>query len=382
MRLDATVRRYPLLPVSLATVFGPIRTPAQIRAMSGRCLFEIRMNRAANRDLAFGARCREVRNAQAVLGLRRRGDGAVVCGFHLGPFHYATTELAHLDDGVHVFAADHLAKGEAAFWMRTARVHGIDVEILSNARIRSMIRAVRALKAGRRVVIYADAPSRLGPTLQKQDHTVDVEFLGLPFRMRMGPAFLSQRAEVPMIFAATYRDGLFRKVVEFSDPLAPPARRSLEAVAGRIREMYAWFEERVRRHPEQWDGWLHHLAYWSETGKVDPVSQDRWDEESRRIRGLLETDGRRVRLKAEKTHVAWVEGDRSRLIFHGPRRLLLKGTAASCDLLDAAYDATPLALLPGRVALDPDTLCREVARLVLAGLAEIDDGRRAAARER
>jgi len=117
-RLFKLPNYFPLFPVSISTVFSETHSPKEILAMSRRCIFELQLNKAANRDLVYNARCHEVRNSESVLSLKEKGLGAVVCSFHLGPFHHTTIELAHLDDGVLVFAAPHLVDVDEAFWMR------------------------------------------------------------------------------------------------------------------------------------------------------------------------------------------------------------------------------------------------------------------------
>jgi hypothetical protein len=75
-----------------------------------------------------------------------------------------------------------------------------------------------------------------------------------------------------------------------------------------------------------------------------------------------------VRIRVEPAHLAWMELEGTEpLLFHGPRRRLLKGTPASCRLLDeAAAGRAVRAPAGGETAI-----AREIARLALAELIEV-----------
>ncbi len=362
----------PLLPVSFSTALCESHSPRQLRALARRYPLELTLNDLLNREVPRGRPAHRIENPAAVRP--EAGAGILVCAMHLGPFHQVTAELLRIRDRAAVFASPHIADRLQSAWAGGARAHGKELEVLVSEERRSIPRALRTLAGGGCVVIYMDADNRVRGLEGRGGGSVDLRFLGLPLRVSSGPARLASRAGAATVLAASWRERGCRAVVRFSDPLPPLPEASEEAVAGRVGAMYAWFEPLLRAHPEQWDGWLPQVLYWSETGAPPSVGRVRFEEERRRLEELIRSGARRARLAAEPAHVGWLSRGDERLLIHGPRRLILKGDRLACDLLDAALHRMAVSALSRSFNEEPVRLAETLARLELAGLLAVETG--------
>ncbi len=357
-----------LVSVSLSTAFSETRSPSELRGLARNVFIEIQRGRFANDDLGRGARAHRVDGARHLERLAEAGSGCILMSLHQGPFHYVATEAAHITDGVSVFAASHLKKHFEAFWAGIGVTHDIRLTILGATEPTSLLRAVRTLRGGERVVIFADVGNRVGGRVGGE-HAVVVQFLKLSLSVSLGPAFMAQKAGVPLVPSIARRERGMRRVVSFGEPIrVGPGREGLESAT---RAVYALFEAEVAERPEQWDGWLTHLLLWGDPVPPPMAGRDAWRESSAALEREMR-EGSRRRLVVEPTHVAWLGDTEERLVVHGPPRRLLKGSPLTCRVLDAGVAGVPLGRLAREVDGDSATVAREVARIVLAGLGTIE----------
>ncbi len=362
----------PLLPVSFSTALSETHSPRELRALARRYPLELTLNDLLNREVSRGRPAHRIENPSAVRP--EGGAGILVCAMHLGPFHQVTAELLRIRDRAAVFASRHIAGQLQSAWSGGARAHGKHLEVLVSDERRSVPRALRTLAAGGCVVIYMDADNRVRGLEGRSGGSVDLRFLGLPLRVSSGPARLARAARADTVLAASWRERGFRTVVRFSHPLPPLTEASEETVTRRVGAMYAWFEPLLRAHPEQWDGWLPQVLYWSETGKPPSAGRTRFEAERRRLEKLVRSGEKRARLSAEPAHVGWLSRGEERLLIHGPRRLILKGDPLACDLLDAALRRRKVSTLRRSFHEEPERLAETLARLELAGLLAVETG--------
>ena len=358
-----------LVAVSLSTALAESLRPEELFALSRRVLVEGAKNRLANQDLVRGSRCQVVENAAPLRALHAQGRGAVVASLHLGPFHHALTEAAAIHPEVVVFAAEHLRDHFQRSWDRIARDRSFALDVIPSGGRAGLLRAVKALRGGAFGVIFVDSTNRAGGRAGTPERDVELEFLTLPFRMSVGPAFLAARAGVPLVCARARREG-WRRTIQFSDPLEVPDTDP-ETLAAAVRQMYQWLETGVREKPEAWDGWVQHLLYWARSGEPPRVTRDAWDQRTRELETQIQA-GSHLRLRVEPAHVAWLGEGAERLVFHGPKRRLIKATPGIVALLGAGERGVTLTELARRASVPRSELARELARLELAGLARID----------
>jgi hypothetical protein len=247
---------------------------------------------------------------------------------------------------------------------------GLDFEPLASRSVRSVVNAIRGLESGRALVVYADGQNTSAVDPEATGHDIAVDALDMPLRILSGPAWLAARAGVPLLPALVWREGLGRRVIDFGEPVPPPADRSPEALAAAMRSLFAWFEPRLRSHPEAWGIWLRPYSMWREAGGSPSVDATQWRAALARVGALL--DSGRGRLHAEPTHVGVMRGERLFLL-HGPTRRVLEADPLSCDLVDAALGGVPLAGLARSIRAPREALVAGIARLSLAGLARLDE---------
>ncbi len=362
-----------LLPVSISTSFAAERTPAELRELARRYVVSYELTQLDHDDLDRGGRCHEVIHTAPLHELKRRATGVVVCSLHFGPFFYVPLELIQLGFNVCTFTTAALRRRRDVNWHRVVAGLPHRLETLPAQSPRSLIHALRRVREGDLALIYADGQAGVGATQDGRHERAEFEFLSMPVGIRTGPSYLARRAGVPVLLALTRRDGLGRRVLEFSDLLPPPHDDSHETLEAHTREMYRWLEERVRRSPEQWFGWIMPFLMWSQTGSAPRVEAEALERERQRIRRLLESGAGKAVLRADPTRVASLETRGEWVIVDGPARRIMAASALSAELLSAARRGVRLDQLRGEFDVDPATLGLEVARLTLAGLARLED---------
>jgi lauroyl/myristoyl acyltransferase len=353
-----------LLPVFVSASF-PEWSARRLRRHASANLEMVAVVQRDQRALLAGATTDDIRHVRPVRKLLGEGRGAVVCGMHVGPFMYVSDALMRLGARVLVYAAANQQRNWGATWTESARRRGASLELLSPASTRDAMRAVRAVREGAFLHLLMDGQN----SLKRDQHRADFRFLGNDLYLRTGPALLARHAGAPIVLAASWYQGVARRVVEFSDPLPPLEDGSDAALVARTAEMYAWFEQRVARVPEQWDGWVWPLMHWRATGSAPTATAAEIERETRRA---LEALAGGARLHAEPTRVNMIELRGEHLIVHGPERRVLLGDAVASRVLHEAFRHTRVRELPARTGVSPAALATVIARLTLSGLATLE----------
>jgi hypothetical protein len=140
-------------------------------------------------------------------------------------------------------------------------------------------------------------------------------------------------------------------------------------------EMARWFDARVRRDPDQWNGWFQPLLAWSTSGEAPTASREELERTRARVERLLAGTGSRAAvLRADPARVAPFEIGGCRALIHGPTRRILEASPLASDLLRAALRGVPMRRLPRLFPVERSDLVLEVTRMVLADLATIETG--------
>ncbi len=358
-----------MVPVMLSLSF-PDRPAAALRRAARRHMREVVVTRLDHEELSGGGMADEIRHARAVQALIAARQGAVVCSMHLGPFHYVSLSLFELGAPITVFAASGVRRTWIERWEARGRQLGGSFEAVEAGTARGALRALRALEEGRLLVVYMDGQQ--GAARAREARRAGFRFCGAEIFMRTGPAFLAQRAGVPLLMGACFRDGPARRVVEFSDPLPPPVSGDEDALVARTADLYTWFEPRVRRHPEQWPGWLYPIMHWRETGDSPTATREAVEATRTRIAGVL-AGGGATRLVADATRSGTLIAGDDVVLVHGPTHRVLAASPLTRAVLAAAHRGARLRDLPRATRAPADALALEATRLVLAGVAELRD---------
>ena len=366
-RLD---RYAPLAPVVLASLGDAPRSESELERWSKACVVSRALMLLDHRDMMRGGRCHEVRNGDAVRRASARG-GVLVGSLHLGAYFYVISEVADLGGPVRAFSTASMAALWGPGGDALAARRNVDLALIDPEQPSGILRALRDLKRGASIVAYLDG--QFGADgIASREHGADVPFLSRHVRTRFGPAFLSHRAQVPIVLAAVTREGLSRRVIEFSDPIPPPRDVTVEALAAHMAALFAWFEPHVRRHPDQWSSWFSLPLMWPEMGRAPTATRTEFERERERIAGVIAARDRRAVLTADAHRVGAFEVDGEWMILDGGQRRVLKASRRSCRVLEAALRGTRIVDLPRRLGLDVATVGLEVTRLTLAGLARVD----------
>lgn len=186
------------------------------------------------------------------------GQGAIVIAPHLGNWELCAAKLADL--GVPV-AAIYRGFKQPALERAASRVRAGRPEFLPAAHEpleqiamgrRAGVRFVRALGAGRSVLVLLDQRAR-------RDEGLSVQFFGRPAHTRFGPVKLADRLGAPVLLAFTRRapDGRrHRLTIEPPFPLEPGAAREERILQRNLQAITARFEREIRSCPGQWI-WTH-----------------------------------------------------------------------------------------------------------------------------
>lgn len=359
-----------LAPTSLAVSFGD-RPSRELQALARRCLTSFDLMNLDHADLLTGAPPPRVVNDRGLRELRAAGKGVLVSSMHFGPYHYVVSAVASRGFAVRAFMTGLFERRDGQAWERAGRRRGWTIEPLGAEKTRSVVHAIRRMQQGDAVVLYMDGQGGVRGA-RSGLHTATFEFLKIPLRMRIGPAHLARRAGVPVVLAAAWRDRLGRRSVEFSDPLPPPAGDDAETLADATRLYYAWFEERVRRRPDLWSGYLWSGLVWAETGSAPTATVADFERAQAHARELLARD-HGARLRADPARAGYLELQGEWLIVEGPARRILQASPLACAVLRAALRGERVARLPRATGAAPEAVAVELARLTLAGLARIEE---------
>lgn len=364
-----------LLPVLIAMTLGKDAPSARLRALSRRFLSTQALLSLDHENLERGARCDQVSNTAPLLDLKRSGAGIMVCSIHLGAYFHVGAELLALGFDVNLVANRAIIERENFGWQRVAERHGRLVNLLYADRLSTTRLIVRTLQRGGLVLIYLDGQAGHSGPRSGRSHRTRGPFLSMPTRMWTGPAYLAQRTGARVVCAATWRESWGRHVLEFSDPLTVPRDGGDQAPADFTRDMYCWFEPRVRPRPEQWAGWgLPHL-FLEETSPPPRATVDALEAERQRVESLMRIAKGRSRLRAEPTRVGVFGEEGQCALIEGPTRRVLEVDALTVAVMRAAYRGVRLGRLPAEVKADVPRLSDVVARLTLAGLARVEGPR-------
>lgn len=361
------------LTVTLRASLGDQLGPKELRRLALRCLLVRGMIELDHEDMLRGARVERVENAEPLRHLREAKRGVIVCSIHYGPFFYVPLELVRMGFDTHVFMIQDLVRDYAPLWAEVIRDADGTLDCLAAESTRNVLRAVRGLRAGHACVVNMDGNVGAEGLSVGTRHRAEFEFLGVPMRMRVGPAFLSSRAGVPVVLALTRRKWRGPRQLVFSDPLEPPRDGSEEAQTQFMREIYAWFESRVREEPQHWHGWFWPYRLWPDTGELPPVPKREWEAALTETTALLARGGGARKLRADKTAIGLIQKDGRYVVYEGGKRRFLESDVITHDLLRRAFRGiTVNASLPGKLKQAPDETARLVTRVVLAGLASYE----------
>ncbi|HZA50168.1 MAG TPA: lysophospholipid acyltransferase family protein, partial [Myxococcaceae bacterium] len=173
-----------------------------------------------------------------------QGKGVLVATAHFGSWELLGTALAR--QGLPLHAVVRPLRGALNEWIVQARLESGLRLIPSRGAIRGML---RALSDGGVVCMLLDQVMPLGKG-------VFVPFFGRPASTSPGLSAAARRTGVPVMVAASIRDGDVLRI-HVEGPFPVPHTDDVDAdIRAHTAEITAALERLIRQHPEQWL-WLH-----------------------------------------------------------------------------------------------------------------------------
>lgn len=361
-----------MLAVTQAAAYGPELSPPAVRRLSLRTLLYPVAFYWDHYRMKSGAICGEVRHAERARALLGAPEGVMFCSMHLGPFPYVVQGLARLGFVGHSFLTRHAAGNTQRIYERENRRWKGSMETLMTDSRGSLLRGLRALKSGKALLVFMDLPISGGARDQDGQNELEVPFLNGRIRARAGAVYLAQKAQVPLVPVICWRNGLKGRILEFGEPIAPPAPDSREELFGRTREVFAAFEGFVRRHPAQWAGWYQQELLWSRVGEAPTATEAEFAAEEARLRALLETEPRRWKLASRPNQWTCEEGGAGWIVYEGDSRRVLQVGAETARLLRYLRRGRRLDRVRRRAGSADADLVADLTRLTLAGLLALE----------
>ncbi|MBA5606559.1 hypothetical protein H3H36_14475 [Duganella sp. FT3S] len=132
-----------------------------------------------------------------------------------------------------------------------------DVRLFDAESFEGLGDALRFLGKGGLLVIYIDGNSGFGGMAARHKSMARIPFLGGQIMARLGVAQLASRLAMPIVplYVENLDNGCRR--LHCLPELAPPAQGSRAAQIETTRQLYAILEQRIRRQPASWEGWLY-----------------------------------------------------------------------------------------------------------------------------
>jgi len=365
----ALSRARDLLLVSLGSAFSERMSSRRIRLLAGRFLLERkRIGEEQERVRRPDSRVR-IRGAGPLLAEHRQGRGGILCTVRMGAWLAVPMAGGQLGIGGVILADEGAIESQGEFIRKKAVSLGVELDLLSAQDPRSMVRALRTLKEGRFVFLLLDSNSGLRRMAGRKKNAAVFPFLSMPVQMRVGAAYLAAKAGVS-IHPALHRRGRFGwRGVQFLKPLPPPEIPSEEGLTDKTREIYSVFERWIRRHPEQWEGWLYPFLYWADA-EPPKVTRQEWEAETARLEAELGRGGA-LRFRTDPLRVAPIDMAGESVLLDGGGRRMLRATKTSLAILEAAKPGIGLGELVARLEIPAADACRELARLTLTGLVTV-----------
>lgn len=229
------------------------RTSLGVFEHLGRSLAELIVLRSQHREVLLGRVEVEGLEHLTAAEAASEGKGVLVVSAHYGNWELAGVRVATL--GIPLSAvfrglAHPVLDAALLSIRRGAGFSPIDYQQIRTGR--AGIALVRALKAGRKVLVLLDQNA-------PRDEGVFVPFFGRPACVRTGPLQLAMRAGAPILVAFTHRNpigGGHRVRMHAPIWVASDSETGPEALRSCVEKITALIESEIRKDPTQWI-WTH-----------------------------------------------------------------------------------------------------------------------------
>jgi predicted LPLAT superfamily acyltransferase len=204
----------------------------------------------------------DVAGHEGMLAASRAGQGAVLVTAHIGCLELMQA-AANRRDGLRINVLVHTAHAER-FNRLLARVNphaGVRLLQVRDFSAATIMMLADRVAAGEFVAIAGDRVPLRG------DRVVDVDFLGHPAPLPVGPWLMASLLRCPAYVIACVRrgDGYRVRIEQLAERVELPRAAREQAFAGYAGRFSAWMETQLREAPYEW---FNFFPFWDQTPHV------------------------------------------------------------------------------------------------------------------
>lgn len=231
----------------------------------------------------------EVIDKEGSLNKAQKGQPFLFCCFHTGAYSIIPALLANQSLDFGFLSNQTLTKTKGEHFMEVHRKYCEQHKINSTMQLinveenKGIWKAIRMLKEGKSLIIYADGNTGSNYSKKESQNTVRVNFLGEDLHIRQGIAFLSYTCNIPIIPVLSSREyqnselKLKRKYTLL--PAIYPTKfigkidnkiSKEEFAVQTMQKLYTILENQITKNDEQiseWEGWIFVNRFFKELQK-------------------------------------------------------------------------------------------------------------------
>lgn len=182
----------------------------------------------------------------------------IICTYHTGSFRMINLWLIKNQINFALVTSDEVLQREGDAFKSFYQQHNTsptkELEIINASQSTGTLKMIRALKAGKSLVLYIDGNSGM----DYSQHTCTVRFLQSKLKARTGIAFLSHKTNTPILPVCCYRPDGLAIHIKFGNFIVPDEQASCEQYAAKTtRQLFNFIAPVIKNYPAQWEGWLY-----------------------------------------------------------------------------------------------------------------------------
>lgn len=243
----ALVNYLPLLPVEQhAVVFEQIRSNQQLcitEQGDWSLLSKINLQGAAAQGLAL------LRNKPFIL-----------CSMHTGSYRLLNLWLVQEKIPFALVMGSKVLRQQGEQFREIFCSYAGDttgLELIDAEQSRAGLQMLRALRAGRSLVLYLDGQTGVGGETADNKNNCTVRFLAQELYARKGIGWLAHVAQCPILPVLCLRKDGGEHVFHFFSPIEQQERTDRDGFARLVtQQLYDRFGQVIANNPGQWEGWL------------------------------------------------------------------------------------------------------------------------------
>lgn len=205
----------------------------------------------------------ELVRSQGTPDVFTQSDGPkIYCTYHLGSYRLLTTVLFRQGiDCVQLLGSNmnkNQGEGIRELFDALRQKHDLSnvFQIVEAGSPTAGLSLLRALKAGRSVIVYVDGSPETAPEPGEESQFLSVRFGDRRVLTRKGVAYLSHAAGVPIVPVVSYREPDLTNVLHSLGSIKPIRKSDREMYCQEaMQQLYDAFWPYLKRYPGQWEGW-------------------------------------------------------------------------------------------------------------------------------